>query len=330
MSEERPTPAAARMPADLTGRDPSRTLAGLIDVLDRADAATARRRPHPRHVAAARAAAYRSGAARTVPLRSVRPAPPARPAPAPFRAAPPVPAARPLPPVAPAATPGVLGRLTRRVALWGAGPDGSHLAWHAGAHAPTAQAAAPRAASSGRAPGAPGPARPGPRPSLLGGLLRRVAFWGAGEHGEYLAWSAAPLPRPAYRISLRPVDGPVVLRELPSTPTVQPVAPSPAAALVPGPAPSPAAPVARPAPIGHRPPAPQAVASESAGPRVPVQSARTPQPTGWPQRPPRSSHRPARSFPTATGLARARGDPSPCRTRGSPRPPPCRAPRAPT
>ena len=76
MSEERPTPAAAaRVPADLIRRDPSRTLAGLIDVLDRADGTTARRRPHPRHVAAARAAAYRSGTVRTVPLRSVRPRP---------------------------------------------------------------------------------------------------------------------------------------------------------------------------------------------------------------------------------------------------------------
>jgi hypothetical protein len=314
MSDERSTPAAAaRVPADLTGRDPSRTLAGLIDVLDRADRQPPRRHPHPRHAAAARAAAYRSGTARTVPLRSVRPAPPARPAPAPFR---PAPVPGPVASAAPVATPGLLGRLTRRVALWGAGPDGAYLAWGAPARALTAPVPPPRA-----------PAAPGP--GFFAGLLRKVALWGAGEHGEYLAWSASPPPRAAARISLRPVDGPVVLRELPSTPTVQPAVPSPAAALVPGPAPSPAEPVARPAPIGHRPPAPPVVASESAGPRVPVQSARTPQPTGWPQRPPRSSHRPARSFPTATGLARARGDPSSCRARGSPRPPPCRAPRAP-
>jgi hypothetical protein len=319
MSDERPTPAAAaRVPADLTGRDPSRTLAGLIDVLDRADGSAARRRPHPhpRHAAAARAAAYRSGAARTVPLRSVRPAPPARPAPAPFRPAP----ARPVAPAAPAATQGLLSRLTRRVAFWGAGPDGAYLAWGA----PAASASVPAAS----APVAPPRAPVAPGPGFFGALVRKVAFWGAGEHGEYLAWSAVPPPRAAARISLRPVDAPVVLRELPSTPTVQPAVPSPAAALVPGPAPSPAEPVAPPAPIGHRPPAPPVVASESAGPRVPVQSARTPQPTGWPQRPPRSSHRPARSFPTATGLARARGDPA-FRARGSPRPPPCRAPRAP-
>ena len=326
MSEERPTPAAARVPADLSGRDPSRTLAGLIDVLDRADGTTARRRPHPRHAAAARAAAHRSGAARTVPLRSVRPAPPARPAPAPFRATPPVPAVRPVPAVAPVAATGLLGRLTRRVAFWGAGPGGSHLAWRAVPSAvPTdvPTAIAPMPVLSAPLGHVRSERRPGT--SLLGGLLRRVAFWGAGEHGKYLAWSAAPLSLP-HRISLRPVDGPVLLRELPSTPTVQPVASSPAAALVPGPVSSPAEPVARPAPIGHRPPAPQPAASESAGPRVPVQSARTPQPTGWPQRPPRSSHRPARSFPTATGLTRCRGDPSPIRARGSPRPPLCRAP----
>jgi hypothetical protein len=320
MSDERPTSAAARVPADLTGRDPSHTLAGLIDVLDRADGATARRRPHPRHAAAARAAAYRSGAARTVPLRSVRPAPPARPAPVPFR---PVPVAPALPAAAPATTSGLLGRLTRRVAFWGAGPGGAHLAWQPAAVAAPVppRADSPAGASAGGvAQGTPG---------FLGALVRRAAFWGAGEHGEYLVWSAAPPSRPASRISLRAVDGPVVLRELPSTPTVRPVASSPASAPVPGPAPSPAEPVAPPAPIGHRPPAPPVVASESAGPRVPVQSARTPQPTGWPQRPQRSSRRPTRSYPTATGLARARGDPSPCRTRGSPRPPPCRTPRPP-
>jgi hypothetical protein len=314
MSDERPTPAAAaRMPADLTGRDPARTLAGLIDVLDRADSRVPRRRPLPRHAAAARAAAYRSGAVRTVPLRSVRPAPPARPAPAPFRTIPPA-----APPVAPT-SPGLLGRLTRRVALWGAGPDGAYLAWRASA--PAAEPARP----GGAVPAAVH------RPAedtlgLLATLRRRAALWGAGRHGEYLTWSRPPLPRSAARISLAHIDGPVELRELPSTPTVKPATPSPVAALVPGPVSSPAGPEAPPAPIGHRPPAPPVAESEPAGPRVPVPSARTPQPTGWPHRPLRSSSRPARSFPTVTGLARARGDPLPGRARGSPRPPPCRAP----
>jgi hypothetical protein len=314
MSDERPTPAAAsRMPADLTGRDPARSLAGLIDVLDRADSGAPRRRPLPRHAAAARAAAYRSGVVRTVPLRSVRPAPPARPAPVPFRALPQAPA--PSAPVA-ALPAGPLARLTRRVALWGAGPGGAHLAWHCTAHTTAPAAVEPQRATERR----PAPARPG----LLTSLRRRAALWGAGAHGEHLAWSTTPLPRSAVRISLRAVDGPVVLRELPSTPTVQPAVPSPAAALVPGPVSSPAGPEARPAQIGHRPPAPPVAESEPAGPRVPAASARTPQPTGWPHRPLRSSTRPARSFPTATGLARARGDPSPGRARGSARPPPCR------
>jgi hypothetical protein len=317
MSDERPTPAAAtRMPADLTGRDPARTLAGLIDVLDRADGGVPRRRPLPRHAAAARAAAYRSGPVRTVPLRSVRPAPPARPAPPPFRALPQVAI-----PVAPA-SPGLLSRLTRRVALWGAGPGGAYLAWH-----PSAPAAEPAP------PGAAVPAAVhrggGNSPGLLATLRRRAARWGAGPDGEYLTWSRPPLPRSAAWISLAPIDGPVLLRELPSTPTVQPATPSPVAALVPGPVSSSAGPVARPAQIGHRPPAPPVAESEPAGPRVPVASARTPQPTGWPHRPLRSSSRPARSFPTATGPARSRGDPLPGRARGSPRPPPCRAPRAP-
>ncbi len=314
MSEDRPTPAAAaRMPADPTGQNPARTLAGLIDVLDRADGGTVRRRALPRHAAAARAAAYRSGAVRTVPLRSVRPAPPARPAPVPFRAQPPVSA--PSVVARPVAQDGLLNRLTRRVAFWGAGPGGAYLAWSPATTTASVPAAGRR----------PAPVTLG----LLGGLRLRAALWGAGVRGENLAWSTSPSPHPAPRFSPGIVDAPVVLRELPSTLTVQPVTPSPVAALVPGPAPSPAEPVAPPALLGHRPPAPPVAVSEPAGPRVPVQSARTPQPTGWPQRPLRSSSRPARSFPTATGLARARGDPSPCRARGSPRPPPCRASRAP-
>lgn len=331
MSDERATTAAAvRLSADLTGRDGSPllgrgALAGLIDVLDRADAPAARRRVHPRHAAAARAAAYWSGAVRPVPLRSVRPAPPARPAPAAVPA-PVVPARTPAPAVAPSATrPGALARLTRRAALWGAGPAGAHLAWR-----PSALVAPAAAATSRNATPAPDALRPAAaaRGGLLATLRRRTAFWGAGTRSEYLAWGAGPRPRPT-AAPLRTADGPVVLHELPSTPTVQPATPSPVAALVPGPAPSPAEPVAPPAPLGHRPPAPPVVESEPAGPRVPVHSIRTPQPTGRPPRPPRSSSRPARSFPTATGPARARGDPSSCRARGSPRPPPCRAPRAP-
>src|SRR5688500_15370727 len=121
-SETARTGTAARMTADLSGRETGSGLAGLIDVLDRADGVVAGART-ARRPAAARPAGLRSGAVRTVPLRSVRPAPMARPAPAPFAAAPPaVPAVRQQPP---ASRP----TLARRAALWGAGPDGEYLAW---------------------------------------------------------------------------------------------------------------------------------------------------------------------------------------------------------
>src|SRR5215218_10289009 len=58
----------------------ARGLAGLIDVLDRADdGATAGQRPRARRSSSYRPAGSRSGV-RTVPLRSVQPAPLARPA----------------------------------------------------------------------------------------------------------------------------------------------------------------------------------------------------------------------------------------------------------
>jgi hypothetical protein len=65
---------------------------------------------------------------------------------------------------------------------------------------------------------------------LLRGLVRRAALWGAGPDGASLAWGGPP-PRPAYRAGARPVDPPVVLREMPSTPTIRPAASSPSAAL---------------------------------------------------------------------------------------------------
>jgi hypothetical protein len=69
---------------------------------------------------------------------------------------------------------------------------------------------------------------------LLRGLVRRAALWGAGPDGACLAWGGPP-PRPAYRAGARPFDPPVVLREMPSTPTIRPAASSPAAALRAGP-----------------------------------------------------------------------------------------------
>jgi hypothetical protein len=283
MDSDQATSATPRVPADLSGRDPALTLAGLLDVLDRADGdagAMARRRPRTHRSAAARSAAYRAGASRagavrSAPLRSVPPAPMAR------RAAAPAPAAGTLPAsAAPAgaypwqapadaspslpgtSAPGRWHRFIRRVALWGA--DGEHLAWRVPEARPTGRSAVPG--------------------SAVRRLSRRLALWGAGAHGENLAWGG-----PARRPSRREVDPPVVLREMPSTPTIKPAAPSPAAALL----------------AGDRP---------AAGPRPgpPEPSAWSPARTGWP---------PPRAWPPS-GPARARGDPSSCPARGSPPPEP--------
>src|SRR3954468_18882800 len=78
MSSEQPAPAARR-----GGPDADLSLAGLIDVLDRADATLPRQRPRPRRAAAHRGAGRAAG-------RGVAP----RPGP-PLRAKPPAPAPRP-------------------------------------------------------------------------------------------------------------------------------------------------------------------------------------------------------------------------------------------
>ncbi|HET6394164.1 MAG TPA: hypothetical protein VFG13_15160 [Blastococcus sp.] len=283
MNGERAT--AASMSADPSGRAHGRTLAGLIDVLDRADGAAMARRPQPRRTSSHRPSGARSGAVRTVPLRSVRPAPMARPAPA-------APRAYALPEPERAAVAG-LADLVRRAALWGAGPRGEHLAWRP--RSLTAPVPVPRA------PVEPAVRRPG----RLRGLVRRAAMWGAGPRGEHLAWGG-PVATPARR----EVDPPVVLREMPSTPTIQPVAPSPAAALLPrGPASS----------AGPRgmPPVPRgAVAVPGVRPCGPPERSRA---TGWPA--------PNRMSPVATGLVRTRGDPVSGPARGSP--PPARRARSP-
>src|SRR4051812_36939613 len=159
MGNDETVTAVLCVPARSAPRHDERSLAGLIDVLDRADAMLPRHRSRPR-----RSAAYRPAGRRVpTPVRPV-PAPPAGralPAPAPRTVA------------APPSAHGVRARLhavVRRLALWGAGPDGAYLAWG------------------------------GPRPSRL--------------------------------------DPPVVLTELPSTPTVstppsRPAVSSPTAALFP-------------------------------------------------------------------------------------------------
>lgn len=282
MSSERAT--AVRMSADPAGRAQGRTIAGLIDVLDRADG-PATRRPQPRRTSAHRPTGSRAGSVRTVPLRSVQPAPMARPAA-------PAPRAYVLPEPERAPITG-LADLVRRAAMWGAGPRGENLAWRP-------RPAAPAAPTAPAVPTAGAPRRTG-----LRGLVRRAALWGAGPRGEHLAWGA-PAPAPVRR----EVDPPVVLREMPSTPTIQPVASSPAAALRPrGPASS----------AGSRwlPPVPRGAVAvpgiRHGGP--PERSGAT----GWPSS--------ARRSPAATGLVRTRGDPVSCPARGSP--PPARRSRSP-
>jgi hypothetical protein len=267
---------AARLSSDPAPRGQGRSLAGLIDVLDRADGPQAGRRPQVRRASAHRPAGSRTGAVRTVPLRSVQPAPMARTNHTPRVFVVPEPERAPV---------GGLSGLLRRAALWGSGAQGEYLAWRV----------APPAA-------APAAAR---RSARVRSMVRRLAMWGSGPGGKYLAWGGPAFPDPQ-----RDVDRPVVLRELPSTPTVRPAAPSPAAALLPrGPASS----------TGPRgmPPVPRgAVAVPGIRPSGPPERSRA---TGWPSQSPMS--------PLATGLAQARGDPLSCPVRGSP--PPARRSRSP-
>jgi hypothetical protein len=261
--------------ADPTHRGQGRSLAGLIDVLDRADGAPDGRRPQARRASAHRAAGPRAGAVRTVPLRSVQPAPMARAVPAPRAYVVPEPERVPVT---------RLSDLVRRAAMWGAGPRGEYLAWRV----------------------APQPAAPAAhRPARVRSLVRRLALWGSGPGGKYLAWGGPAFPDPP-----RHVDPPVVLREMPSTPTIQPAAPSPAAALLPR------APASSAGTRGM-PPVPRgAVAVPGVRPGGPPERSRA---TGWP------SH--SHPSPVATGLVRARGDPLSWPARGSP--PPARRSRSP-
>jgi hypothetical protein len=269
--------AAARVPSEA-----GRSLAGLIDVLDRADAARPGARATARRATSYGPAGFRSGAVRTVPLRSVQPAPLARPVPGALRA---VPSARP---VVPAPRPAGLRGLVARAALWGSGAEHEHLAWRA-----RVRAAVPVTA--------PAPARP----PLLSRVVRRAALWGAGPAGENLAWGR---PAPLVRTD---VNRPVVLRELPSTPTVRPAATSPAAV----PAPSVPA-VDRVRTVPSLPLKPRG--SEGVLGGGPRRGQHRPA-TGWPDSP--------RSSPAATGLVRTRGDPLAFPARGSP--PPARRSRSP-
>jgi hypothetical protein len=265
---------AAGMPTDPVALEAQLSVAALFDVLDRAGAGPLPVRTPARRPSNYRAAGTRRGAVRTLPLRSVRPAPMARPVPG---------APRVAETSAPAA-PGRLAVLIRRAALWGAGPQGEYLAWR-----PAARPAARPAVRT--------PDRTAPRRERRPGLLRRVALWGAGAQGEYLAWGGPARP------AARPVtDRPVVLREMPSTPTIQLSAPSPARELS----------HRRPAPAGPRwtPPVPRgAVAVPGIRPSGPPERSRA---TGWPPQVTGSG--------VPTGLVQARGDPLSSPARGSPAP----------
>jgi hypothetical protein len=280
---------AARVPADPIALEAGRSVAALFDVLERAGGGAVYPRSPGRRPASHRPAGARTGGVRTVPLRSVQPAPMARP----VRGV--VPAPRPVPSV-PAPAPGRLSAVIRRAALWGAGPQGEYLAWR-----PSARPAASAAPVTG-------PTRAGSqvpwRPTRTRRVLAWIALWGSGPDGQYLAWGApqAPAPKPL-------ADRPVVLREMPSTPTISlpmiaPAASSPAAALNPH----------GPASTGPRwmPPVPRgAVAVPGVRPRGRPERSLA---TGWPPQVPASG--------AATGLVRARGDPLSSPARGSPARPP--------
>jgi len=257
--------------------------------------ASSAQRSRPVHTAAFRASA------RAVPLRPVPAAPAALPGRVPG-------AARRTPTVTVVPEPERrpitgLRDLARRAALWGAGPQGEHLAW--------------------RTP------EPAPRPPLrprLRALTRRIALWGSGPRGEHLAWGG-----PAPVAALRQVDPPVVLRELPSTPTIRPAASSPAVALIP----APTVPFPRTGPAVLRAPATDPVAAARPTTTGPVGPGWAPPPPGWPQPPAWGSRRqvavpvgrttvlpplpagPRRTVPASraatagarAGPARARGDP---------------------
>lgn len=275
---------------------------GLLAVLERAEARPPAGRPRPRRAVVHSAASARGRRA----LPAARPVPQLRPRPPAPAAVPPAgagstpasamwrPAGSPDRPAAP--TPQRRSGLARRLALWGAGPGGAHLAWNRPAPAPV-----------------PEPVPSAPLRARLRRGVRRLALWGAGPTGAHLAWNVPPQPR-VYSLRLPPLPA-TAAAGLPGIPPNEPAASSPAAALLPVPRPRAAGSHLLRAPA--RPPrASQPRASEPTGwPAVrPEPCPALPAPSGWPIREapgPRAGTRsPVR--------ARTRGDPAPCRIRGSP------------
>jgi hypothetical protein len=304
--------AIGRTPGSSSPSPDERTLSGLLAVLERAPALPSAGRPRPR-----RAVVHPSAGARGRRLLPVaRPVLPPRPRPAAAavaRATTPVPVMwrpateRPAVPV-PAGPPRRRSQpgLARRLALWGAGPNGAHLAWNR--PAPVAAASAPAAA--------PAPAAPRRLGTRLRRGVRRLALWGAGPTAGHVAWNVPPQPRIySARLPVRPAPPvgttAVRLTELPSTPPNRPAASSPAAAILPAPSLRAAGVHVR---ASARPPrASQPRASELTGwPAIRTGPCPAlPAPSGWPSREagPRAGAR-------SPGRARTRGDPPACRVRG--------------
>ena len=198
-SSERTT--AARMAADPIALEAVRSVAALFDELERAGGGPVHPRSPHRRPASYRPAGARTGGVRTVPLRSVQPAPMARPAPGalPARQAAPQ----------PVHATGLLHTVIRRAALWGAGPQGEHLAW---------RPARPARRASRREPSRSPRRRPDGTPTSG----RDCGTWSAGSPSGAPAREASTSPGAAPAApgrSSREADRPVVLREMPSTPT---------------------------------------------------------------------------------------------------------------
>lgn len=221
MGMDRAAATARALPAEPSGTEAGLTLAALIDVLDRADEVLVRTPPRPRRAALHRSPVARNVADRWDPLRDLDARPGAtvsRPGTTSRAIARPGGTDRSVPRSAPRVVP------ARAVPLRSVPP------------APPARlpvAPAPSSAAAGARLPASRPRTPvGARlRAAFRAVVRRAALWGAGPGGAHLAWNAPP-PARVYRGTIpqppaaaRRVDPPVVLHEMPSTPTTRPAPP---------------------------------------------------------------------------------------------------------